>query len=80
MQGEINMKKALFILVALIGLASSAKAQLSVYADGHVGVGTASAEAPVSAFSVNGGMNGYGASVKGTALTAQTSMMSWSRL
>lgn len=60
------MKKALFILVALISLASSAKAQLSVYADGQVGVGTVSAEAPVSAFSVNGGMNGYGASVKGT--------------
>lgn len=53
------------MLVALIGFACSAMAQLSVYAEGQVGVGTVSSEAPASAFSVNGGMDGFGASVKG---------------
>ncbi len=59
------MKRKMFLLLALASFAGSAKAQLSVYADGQVGVGTASAEAPVSPFAVNGGMKGYGASVKG---------------
>lgn len=60
------MKKKIFMLVALVGFTSSAMAQLSVYAEGQVGVGNASSEAPASAFSVNGGMSGYGASVKGS--------------
>ncbi|GEM_PF-1233825 len=60
------MKKKLFILAALAGFASGAQAQLAVYADGQVAVGTASSEIPTSAFSVNGDMKGYAASVKGS--------------
>ena len=59
------MKKKILLLVTLFCVASSAMAQLSVYAEGQVGVGTSSSEAPASAFSVNGGMQGYAASVKG---------------
>lgn len=60
------MKKKIIMLVALVWVTSSAMAQLSVYAEGQVGVATVSSEVPASAFSVNGGMEGYSASVKGT--------------
>ena len=60
------MKKKCLLLATFFCVASNAMAQLSVYAEGQVGVGTASSEAPTSAFSVNGGMQGYAASVKGS--------------
>lgn len=59
------MKKKILLLVTFFCVASSAMAQLSVYAEGQVGIGTTSSEVPVSTFSVNGGVEGYGASVKG---------------
>lgn len=60
------MKKYLFVISVLAFNALNAKAQLSVYSNGYVGVGTSSSTTPVSTFSVKGGKAGYEASVIGS--------------
>lgn len=60
------MKKFLLQFSVFMFAALHANAQLTVYADGKVGIATEDSTAPISVFSVNRGEEGYDLSVIGT--------------
>lgn len=60
------MRKIIFAIVFFACIANEAGAQLSVYSDGKVGIGTPSSVTPVSTLSIVEGKEGYEAAVKGS--------------
>ena len=76
------MKKHFFIIMVFAVIAHSAKAQLSVYSNGKVGIATSSSTTPVSTFSVKGDKPGYEAAVIGSSrglyALSQDQYLGWS--
>ena len=74
------MQKHFFIIMVFAVIAHSAKAQLSVYSNGKVGIATIIA--PVSTFSVKGDKPGYEAAVIGSSrglyALSQDQYLGWS--